>query len=68
MNEQSTTLQLKTKQDIMQLKNHPDMKKNIPVGSLSPLIFCTALIPLTHDLNRADCEYQLYRFERKISG
>ena len=35
--------------------------------SLSPLIFCIALIPLTNELNRADCGYQVYGTERKIS-
>jgi len=35
--------------------------------SLSPLLFCIALIPLTNELNRADCGYQLHGTERKIS-
>jgi hypothetical protein len=26
--------------------------------SLTPLFFCIALIPLTHELNRCGCEYQ----------
>ena len=34
--------------------------------SLSPLLFCIALIPLTNELNRADCGYQVHRTERKI--
>jgi hypothetical protein len=34
---------------------------------LSPLLFCTALIPLTNELNRADCGYQAHGTERKIS-
>ena len=34
---------------------------------LSPLLFCIALIPLTNELNRADCEYQVHGTERKIS-
>jgi hypothetical protein len=34
---------------------------------LSPLLFCIALIPLTHKLNRSDCRYQVHGAERKIS-
>ena len=34
---------------------------------LSPLLFCIALIPLTDELNRADCGYQVHGTERKIS-
>jgi hypothetical protein len=32
-----------------------------------PLLFSIALIPLKHELNRADCGYQVHRTERKIS-
>ena len=35
--------------------------------SLSPLLFCIALIPLTNELNTADCGYQVHGTERKIS-
>ena len=35
--------------------------------SLSPLLFCIALIPLTNELNRADCGYQVHGTDRKIS-
>ena len=35
--------------------------------SLSQLLFCIALIPLTNELNRADCGYQVHGTERKIS-
>jgi len=35
--------------------------------SLSPLLFCNALIPLTNELNRADCGYQVHGTERKMS-
>jgi hypothetical protein len=34
--------------------------------SLSPLLFCTVLIPSTHELNRSKCGYQVYGTERKI--
>ena len=33
----------------------------------SPLLFCIALVPLTNELNRADCGYQVHGTERKIS-
>jgi hypothetical protein len=36
--------------------------------SLSTLLFCMALVPLTHELNRSKCGYQVYRTERKISN
>ena len=32
-----------------------------------PLVFCTAFVALTHELNRADCGYQVHKIERKIS-
>jgi len=35
--------------------------------SRSPLLFWIALIPLTNDLNRGDCGFQVYGTERKIS-
>ena len=35
--------------------------------SLSPLLFCIALTPLTNELNGADCGYQVHGTERKIS-
>jgi hypothetical protein len=44
---------------------HSDTKRNIP-GGLSTLLFCTALISLTHQLNRAGCGYQVHGVERKI--
>jgi len=35
--------------------------------TLTPLIFGIALIPLTNELNRSDCGYQVHGTERKIS-
>jgi hypothetical protein len=35
--------------------------------SLSPLIFCVALIPVTHEFNRSKCGYQVYETEREVS-
>ena len=37
------------------------------MNSLSPLPFCIALVALTHQLNRADCGYQVHKTEREIS-
>jgi hypothetical protein len=34
--------------------------------SLLPILFCIALIPLSHELNRFKCGYQVYGTERKI--
>jgi hypothetical protein len=34
--------------------------------SLSPLLFCIALIPITHKLNRSSCGYHIHGSERKI--
>jgi hypothetical protein len=31
------------------------------------MIFCIALVPLTHELKRSGCGYQVHRSERKIS-
>jgi hypothetical protein len=49
------TLHLKTKQEEMQSPTHSDTKRNIPGGLSMPLIFCIALIPLTNEINGADC-------------
>jgi hypothetical protein len=35
--------------------------------SISPLLFCIELIPLTNELKRADCGYQVHGTESKIS-
>jgi hypothetical protein len=44
------------------------MRRGIFLGdSLSPLLFCIALIPLTNELKKADCGYQVHGTERKIS-
>jgi hypothetical protein len=43
------------------------MMRNITVDSLSPLLICIALVALTHELNRADCGYQVHKTEREIS-
>ena len=47
------------------VKTHSDTKRNIPKGLSLLLLFCIALIPLTNELNRADCGYIVHRTERK---
>ena len=37
------------------------------VDCLSPLLFSIAFIPLTHELNWADCGYPVHGTEMKIS-
>jgi len=58
---------LKTKQEVMQSQPIQIRRGIFQRDSLSPLLFFIALIPLTNDLNRADCEYQVHGTERKIS-
>jgi hypothetical protein len=56
MEKWSTSLFLKTKQKVMQ--SQPiQIRRGIFQYSLSPLLFCIALISLTNELNRADCGY-----------
>jgi len=42
-------------------------KRNFPGGLFSSLIFCIALIPLTNELNTAECGYQVHGPKGKIS-
>ena len=46
---------------------HSDTKRNIPRGLSFAITLCIAIIPLTNELNRADCGYQVHGTERKIS-
>jgi len=57
----------KTKQEVMQSQLIQIRRGIFQGDSLSPLIFCITLIPLTNELNRADCGYQVHGTERKIS-
>jgi hypothetical protein len=67
MEKWNTTLHLKTKQKVMQSQPIQIQRGIFQGDSLSPLVFCIALIPLTHELNRADCGYQVHGAERKIN-
>jgi hypothetical protein len=60
-------LSLKTQQEVMQSQPIQIRRGIFQGDSLSPLLFCIALIPLTNELNRADCGYQIHGTERKIS-
>ena len=57
----------KTKQEVMQSQPIQIRRGIFQGDSLSPLLFCVALISLTNELNRADCGYQAHGSERKIS-
>jgi hypothetical protein len=54
----STKLQLKTNQELMQSRLIKINRGIFQGDSLSPLLFCIALIPLTHELNRTKCGYK----------
>jgi hypothetical protein len=60
MEKWNTTVHLKTKREVMQ-------SQPIQGDSLSQLLLCIALIPLTHELKNADCGYQVHGAERKIN-
>jgi hypothetical protein len=60
-------LQLKTNQELMQSRPIKVNRGIFQCDSLSPLLFCIALIPLTHELNRSKCGCQVYGTERKIN-
>ena len=67
MEKWNTRLILKSKQEVMQSQPIQIRRGIFQGDSLSPLLFCIALIPLTNELNRADCGYQVHGTERKIS-
>jgi hypothetical protein len=58
---------LKTKQEVMQSQPIQIQRGIFQGDSLLPLLFCIAVIPLTNELNRVDCRYQVHGTERKIS-
>jgi len=67
MEKWNTRFFFKTKQEVMRLQPIQIRRGIFQRDSLLPLLFCIALIPLTNELNRADCEYQVHGTERKIS-
>jgi hypothetical protein len=58
---------LKTNQELIQSRLIKINRGIFQGDSLSPLLFCTALVPLTNELNRSKCGYQVYGTERKIN-
>jgi len=60
-------LVLKTKQKVMQSQAIQIRRGIFQGDSLSPLLFCIALTPLTNELNRAHFGHQVHGTERKIS-
>lgn len=66
MEKWNTKLQLRTNQELMQSQPIKINRGIFQGDSLSPLLFCIALTPLTHELNRSGCGYQVHGSERKI--
>jgi hypothetical protein len=58
---------LKTNQELLQSRLIKINRGIFQGDSLSPLLFCIALIPITNELNRSNCGYRIYGTERKIS-
>jgi hypothetical protein len=67
MEKWSTKLQLNTNEKLMQSRLIKINRGIFQGDSSSPLLFCLALTPLTHELNRSKCGYQVYGTKRKIS-
>ena len=67
MEKWNTRLFFKTKQEVKQSQPIQIRRGIFQGDSLSPLLFCIALITLTNELNRADCGYQVHGTESKIS-
>jgi hypothetical protein len=67
MEKWNTRFLLKTRQEVMQSQPIQIQRGIFQADSISPLLFCIALTPLTNELNRADCEYQVHRTEKIIS-
>jgi hypothetical protein len=67
MEKWNTRLFLKTNQEVLQAQPIQMQKRIFQGDSLSPVLCCIALIPLTNKLNRADCGYQIHGTERTIS-
>jgi len=67
MEKWNTRLILKSKQEVMQSQPIQIRRGIFQGDTLSALLFSIALSPLTDELNRADCGYQVHGTERKIS-
>jgi hypothetical protein len=67
MEKWNTSLFFKTKQEVMQSQPIQIRRGIFQGDSFSPLLFCIALIPLTNELNTANCGYKVHGTERKIS-
>jgi hypothetical protein len=67
MQKWNTRLHLKTKQQVMQSQPIQIRRGIFQGDSLLPLLFCIAFILLTNELNRAECGYQIYGTDMKIS-
>jgi len=46
---------------------HSETKRTIPTGLSFAITLCIAHIPLTNELNRVDCGYQVHGTKRKIN-
>jgi hypothetical protein len=68
LKKQSTKLQLKTSQELRQSRPIKINRGIFQGDSLSPLLLCIVLIPLTSELNTANCEYQTDGNEMKIKS
>jgi hypothetical protein len=62
-----TRLQLKTNQELLQSRLITINRGIFQGVSMSPILFCIALIPITNELNRSNCGYKIHGTERKIS-
>jgi hypothetical protein len=67
MEKWSTGLQLKTNQELLHSRLIKINRGIFHGDLLSPLLFCIARIPITNELNRSNCGYQIHGTERKIS-
>jgi len=62
----SPQLQLKTNKEVMQPRTIKINKWLFQGDWLSPLLFCLALISLTHELNGSNYGYQVYGTEKHV--
>jgi hypothetical protein len=67
MKKWNTRLKFKTSQELLQSRLIKINGGIFQGDSLSPILFCIALIPITNELNRSNYGYQIHGTERKIS-